>query len=294
MKKTLLLIGLCACAIMANAEEYTLDLSTATDMNSTAIKYETKDILVYNGNVKDVWDSTYSTYRANQYIFVNDAKFMFSHLLSGNSYGGTSWEGFTVSKSAADTLNQFGCMAKGGLKGVGTPFIVGYYSAYEVADPTSVLFDGKYYPKEVYICQNNYTYNSISKGDGLAKKFTSKDTLSLIISAYDGTTVTDKSVTYYLAVDSVFNKAWTKVDLSSLGECMGLSFSFASTDSGEYGINTPTYFCLDGLTISTVAPTPSAIFTPSAAGIATKRIVDGRVVIERDGCLYDVTGVRLQ
>ena len=293
MKKKLLFIGLCACAIMANAEEYTLDLSTATDMSSTPIKYETEDILVYNGNVKDVWDSTYSVLWSSQYIYANDAKFMFSHLLSGyNDYN--SWEGFTVSKNAADTLNQFGCMAKGGLKGMGTPFVVGYYSNYMVAYPNVVLFSDNYYPKEVYICQSAYTYSSITKGDAYAKKFTSKDTLSLIISAYDGVSVTDKSVTYYLAVDSAFNKAWTKVDLSSLGECMGLSFSMNSTDKGQYGINTPTYFCLDGLTVSTEAPTPSAVFTPSAATTATKRIVDGRLVIERDGCLYDVTGARLQ
>ncbi len=288
MKKKLLFIGLFACAIMANAEEYTLDLSTATNMSSAPIKYETE------GALKDVMDSTYSENWAYMYIYTNDAKFMFSHLLSGNSYGGFYWDGFTISKNASDTLSQYGCMAKGGLKGVGTPFVVGYYSAYGSTNPTSVLFDGNYYPKEVYICQNAYTYSSMSKGDAYAKKFTSKDTLSLVISAYDGVSVTDKSVTYYLAVDSVFNKAWTKVDLSSLGECMGLSLSMNSTDKGQYGINTPTYFCLDGLTVSTEAPTPSAVFTPSATTTATKRIVDGRLVIERDGCLYDVTGARIQ
>ena len=48
----------CAAVLFAgamSAEVITMDLTTATNLNSEAIKYETKDIKVYNGSLKDVW-----------------------------------------------------------------------------------------------------------------------------------------------------------------------------------------------------------------------------------------------
>ncbi len=288
MKKKLLLVGLCVCTLMANAESFTLDLATATDMNSKPIQFETKDILVYNGNLKDVWDSTYSANGIYQFIYSNKAKYMFSHLSGGNGGWSTYYDGFTISKNASDTLNQFGCMAKGGRKGIGTPFAVGYYSTYYTSTPNLILFDNEYYPTEIYICQSAFTYSSIMNGDGFARKFTDKDTLALIISAYDGVLTTEQSITYYLAINGNFNKSWTKVDLSPLGKCYGLNFSMTSTDVGTYGINTPLYFCLDELTIST---TPSAALSNQVIEQnTTKRLINGQLFIERDGHLFDVTG----
>lgn len=295
MKKSFLFLGLSllAAPFVANAETITLDLATATNVAGESIKYETKDLYGFFGSLKDVMDSTYSTDGQYSQIECNQKTFFFQHLPSGESYDGTSWEGFTLSKVAADTLNQFACMAKGGLKGEGTPFVVGYYNAWfnnpaEGQYSNLVTFFESYYPQEVYICQSAYTYNSITNGDSYAKKFTDKDTLSLIIEAYDADkdTLTNK-VVYYLAVDGKFNKGWEKVDLSSLGKCDGLAFSFDSTDKGSYGINTPTYFALDGLKISSGA---TAIENQTISVPATKRIVNGVLVIERNGILYNAAG----
>ena len=49
------------------------------------------------------------------------------------------------------------------------------------------------------------------------------------------------------------------MDLSSLGEVSSIEFVLTSSDNGEWGMNTPTYFCLDGLSIDTQATIPSAI-----------------------------------
>lgn len=176
------------------------------------------------------------------------------------------------------------------MKGDGTPFVIGYYSAYSTSKYSNlVTFFEPYYPQEVYICQNAYTYEALTKGYGVANKFTDKDTLSLIIEAYDADkdALTNK-VVYYLAVDGKFNKGWEKVDLSSLGKCDGLAFSFDSTDKGAYGINTPTYFALDGLKISSEAIT--AIENQTVSIPATKRVVNGVLVIERNGILYNAAG----
>jgi len=285
-------------SMAVQAETYTLDLSTATDMDLKPIRFETKDIFVYNGNLRDVWDSTYSENGMAQLIYCNDAKFMLSHLPGGNSWSGTSWDGFTVSKNTADTLNQFACVAKGGLKGTGTPFAIGYYSDYTTASlnmpNTMVTFSGEFYPAEVYICQNAWTLQAITKGSGMARAFTDKDTLALTISGLDGTYATTRSVTYYLAVDGKYNTGWTRVDLSSIGKCFALGFTMTSTDKGEYGANTPTYFAMDGLAISTQEVTSGIDAVSAHNSDIRKIIVNGELLIVRDGIRYTVQGQRVE
>ena len=53
------------------------------------------------------------------------------------------------------------------------------------------------------------------------------------------------------AGDWKLNDTWEWVDLSELGQIASIYFTMESSDTGDYGINTPTYFCLDKLTVST-------------------------------------------
>lgn len=287
MKKLFLLCA-AALTLAAHAEDITLDLTTVTDATSNAVVYETEGKSVWNGHTKDVWNLTYSEEDAASMLLANDGKFMFEHNAITDY---NTWGGFTISKSAADTLNQFACVAKGGVKGVGSPFIIGYYQDYVGA--LTLTFDNFYYPKEVYICQDMVTLLSLQNGDGYAKKFTAKDTLALHISGLDENDNNSAAVTYYLAVDSVFNQAWTKIDLSSIGYCYALEFSMTSTDCSVYGINTPTYFALDALTVSTDNPTTSLRQTNADQPKATKRLINGQLYIEQNDRLYTITGMAL-
>lgn len=289
--KKLFLFCAALLALSAQAETFTLDLSTATDMASSPIQYETKDISVYMGNMKDVWDSTYAAGGLYQYIYCNDAKFMLSHTPGGANYNGTYYDGFTISKVAADTLNQFACTAKGGLKGVGTPFVIAYFSEYSEAP--SIMFNDGYYPAEVSICQSTYTLEGIVNGIAQAHKFTDKDTLALLISGLNYKYEEVNTITYYLAVDGKYNQNWDEVDLSSIGLCRGISFRMTSTDKGQYGINTPTYFALDGLTIST-EKVETGIQNVETPVKATKRLVNGVLLIERNGNTYNAAGQLLK
>ena len=45
---------------------------------------------------------------------------------------------------------------------------------------------------------------------------------------------------------------WMLLDLRSLGSVRSLQFEFESSDVGNFGINTPTYFALDNITIAAV------------------------------------------
>lgn len=292
MKKILLFCAT-VLSMTASAETFTLDLSTATDFDSKPIVYETKDVNVHNDNLKDVWNGTITSDAGNAgFIMTNEAKMMFKH--EGNpKYA--SWCGFTVSKHAADSLGQFTCMAKGGLAGVGTPFLVGYstisYTDNELS--TQVAFSDEYFLTEVYICQSSYTFNSIMYGDSYAKKFTDKDTLALIISGFNATYEEIGSVTYYLAVDGKFNQNWTKVDLSSIGKCFGLNFRMTSTDNSYGYMNTPAYFALDGLTITT-EKLETGIQNTANTIKATKRLVNGELLIEHNGNTYNAAGQLLK
>lgn len=278
-------------ALTAQAEEITLNLYTATDAYGAGIEYNTENIM----------DSTYSEDYAYMFIYTNDADIMLSHLISGNSWGGTSWDGFTLSKKNTDTGNQFECVAKGGLEGEGTPFVVGYYSEYYANNNTDgyttsnfIEFSEDYYPKEVYICQSSNTLKALKKGMTPARPFTDKDTLALIITGINKQyEEVGESVVYYLAVDGKFNQNWDKVDLSSIGLCRGISFRMTSTDNSHGYMNTPAYFALDGLTITT-EKLETGIQNTANTIKATKRLVNGELLIEHNGNTYNAAGQLLK
>ena len=122
-------ISLCALFLtlcsFAHAEQITMDLSTATDLNGNPINYSTTYGEGYY-DLTDVWDQTYNDADSYRHILVNNGVFRLSHLPSEMSYGGLSWEGFTLSTVSQDTACVFGCVANGGLAGVRTPYVIGY------------------------------------------------------------------------------------------------------------------------------------------------------------------------
>lgn len=121
----------------------------------------------------------------------------------------------------------------------------------------------------LYITNTTYAYNSMALGDAFGKKF--GDTSSTVHSApgvnqgypdwfrldifgYIGGVATLDTVHFYLADFRFSNdsldyivKDWTYVDLSSLGYVDSVQFVLNSSDIGGFGINTPTYFCVDNV-----------------------------------------------
>ena len=274
MSKKIILCAVFSMAVSLSAvraaEPITLDLSQPGNPESFEF-------------TNDVWTETYN---ATDYTYFEVQNFMFSHLPSMNSYDGTSWEGFTVARVASDTLNAFGCMAKGGVAGVGTPYLVGYYSEYytwtnENGEPSSNLMlfnDGSTYEAVgMYVCNDAQTYHSIQNGDAIAKKFGQGDTLVLKIHALDENWEIDDSkqdVVVYLAdyrssneSEWKVNTQWEWVDLSVLGNVSGLAFTMASSDVSYGFMNTPAYFCLDKLTVREGAGEVVALSEVSTAAL---------------------------
>ena len=112
-----------------------------------------------------------------------------------------------------------------------------------------------------YITNSTYAYISMRDGDDYAKKFggdsgDDPDWFKLTAYGYSGTTLTD-SAEFYLA-DYRFSdnsqdyivKEWKWFDLSALGNVDSVVFKLNSSDVGDYGMNTPAFFCMDNLSIS--------------------------------------------
>ncbi len=106
-----------------------------------------------------------------------------------------------------------------------------------------------------YITNSTYAFNSMRDGDMFAKKFSDSDWFKVTIKGYKADTLTTDSVDFYLADFRSSNKAdhyivntWKWVNLLPLGNVDSLQFTLNSSDTGMYGINTPTYFCIDNFT----------------------------------------------
>ena len=295
MKKLIHLLCCLSLSLIVSAQSITMNLNTATDASFQPIDFATES---GNGfyDITDVWDSTYNDGPLSRFVYTNKDTFALLHLPSENAWDGMSWEGFTISQVDTDTKNVFSCVAKGGVQGEGTPYAIGYYSDYVSSTlgyaSNMILFNEVYYPEYVYICQNSNTFEAISNGLTPANKFTEKDSLVLTISGIDDEWHDTQQVVYFLALGREFNQGWVKVDLSSIGATKGLSFRIRSTDVGQWGTNTPTYFALDKLTVSQQAITALPSLTTQPL-VATKALVNGRILIIRNGITYTLDGNRL-
>ncbi|RYE23352.1 MAG: DUF4465 domain-containing protein [Sphingobacteriales bacterium] len=127
---------------------------------------------------------------------------------------------------------------------------------------TKVFLKGKAQGQPVngfYISNATYPYFIMKDGDpfGFAKKMggpsgNDSDWYSIIVRGYNNGQLTADSVETFLAdfrdpsnaTDTVY-RGWRWVNLLPLGEVDSLVFSVSSSDVGQFGINTPAYFCID-------------------------------------------------
>ena len=126
-----------------------------------------------------------------------------------------------------------------------------------------------------YITNSSYAYNSLTGGDPYAKKFDKGDWFKLTITGYDADGVVTGTKDYYLAdlrdeATAFIINDWRYVDLSCLGEVAKIGFELSSTDTGDWGMNTPAYFCFDnfGAKGEEVLPEKNVVFV-SSTGYAT-------------------------
>lgn len=106
-----------------------------------------------------------------------------------------------------------------------------------------------------YITNTAWVVNSIVNGDEFSGgPFVEGDWFTVTFHAIDVAGNETGSLDVYLAdyrssVESerYYLNDWKYIDLSTLGEVKGFKFTFDSNRKTEYGLTTPTYFCLDNL-----------------------------------------------
>ena len=121
----------------------------------------------------------------------------------------------------------------------------------------------------VYFTNSAYAYWSMTDGDAYAKKFggtswDDADWFKLNVKGITETGYTIEAVDFYLAdcrftdnSEDYIIDDWTWVDLTGLGDVVGLEFSLSSSDVGDWGMNTPAYFAMDNLN---AVPVPAAVW----------------------------------
>ncbi len=143
----------------------------------------------------------------------------------------------------------------------------------------------------MFVCNSVYAYSSMTKGDSYAgEPFGENDYFTLIVYAKLNGVGVNARVFVDLAEGTNIMDKWTYVDLSSLGEIDELYFEMSGSRTGEYGLNTPSYFCIDNL--GAEAPT-EAISNTNAAVKAVKTVRNGQVVIIRGDKTFNVLGAEL-
>ncbi len=180
-----------------------------------------------------------------------------SGIVFSNNYNADwgSWSGFAVS-NCTDTetpgyLNMYSVAA--GKAASGKQFAVAFYFESDGPKSCNLKFsDGKdHVIRSVSIANSTYGYLSMLQGSAFSKKFSDGDFLVMIFTGIDAKGNTIGTMKHYLADFTNGNHKlstdWETVDFSSLGAVNEVDITFDCSDKGDFGINTPTYACIDNI-----------------------------------------------
>lgn len=248
MIKKLFLVALATVALTACSDE--------DDTLMTNIPTETPDVIDVDYNSEGYWDDCY-----NQTVggFEIDG-LVYSHTASYDAqWDYSSWYGFCPSvvsdtkDYAADnawTDHQWASITGGGRQGRGSQYIVGFWnSANPQISCTITAADGSYFdPQSIYVANNTYAYYSMLNGSAWNKAFDETDWYKLTIEGVTPEGISG-TVEVKLADGKDILSTWKQVDLSGIGQVSALIFSVSSSDTGQWGMNNPAYFCISPLAV---------------------------------------------
>ncbi len=193
---------------------------------------------------------------------------------------GYYWEGFTYSDvndpSTSGFANQYAVYGTGMDRSGSGAYAVGFSGYYQ---PTTISFGGTSAVDGFYVNNTAYAALDMITGSGFTKAFTTNDWFKLTIEGLSGATsqgsveVLLSDFTGYTAGDDKNNYMltdWTWVDLTGLGSNVtSLAFTLSSSDTGDFGMNTPAYFAMDELSYDVIPePATAALLLAGFGGMA--------------------------
>ncbi|MDR2129613.1 MAG: DUF4465 domain-containing protein [Odoribacteraceae bacterium] len=262
--------------------------ATALDGGQTAtcvvtvlylIDFEAAPVQDYLAGPTAKGENLYSNYKGSdpaKYTGYNDTgsglfMMMNESLWSGkiDFYGGgiaiSRWNNMqtTGSDNQCSVYYSDATTGKGGYKGSNTFAVAtGYNEPKMLGDARGIISfqnEEKGTSKECvfdhfYVTNNTYAALSMKNGDAIAKQFGTGDWFKLVVEGFDKSGTSTGTVEFYLAdfretASPGIITEWTKVDLTPLGSVAEIKFDLQSSDNGNYGMNTPAYFCFDNLAI---------------------------------------------
>ncbi len=176
------------------------------------------------------------------------------------SFGPCCWSGFTYSNTSDTTtpgfINQYSAITGAGFGGGGNYGVAfGGGARFTFGDATTV--------GGAQFTNTTYAYLAMAEGDDgnsppfVQGPFEDGDFFEITVFGLDAASERTNSFSFLLADGADVIDDWTWVDLASLGVVYGLEFEFDSSDTGPFGVNTPTYFAIDDISVSPV-PIPAA------------------------------------
>lgn len=219
-------------------------------------------------NPIDTWSSSYedqgTTYTTNyfQTLLTDNSKIFEFDCISSDSYGfgsdGFAFTNCTINDCPDFSVYDYRAIPKKGVSS--NTYVVVGAARYKVGSNSdkevSIRFKDNenpnktedYQVKGLYVTNCVYAYKSMKEGSSIFSgldKFEANDSFKLKIHNFDKT----KMVECDLAEGTNILTTWKWVDLTALGETNGLKFTMISTKVNDWGPMTPTYFCLDGITL---------------------------------------------
>lgn len=283
MKKTTLFLSaiLCAAQLFASVNVATFEDVTVGE-----------DSINHNPEWED----------GNQYWTSGDFRFNTAVAYAGTYYAGTTVSAYQNSLFASPYGNDIYFSACGGAY-EGSNFATFYGDAYISDFDPSITIETATVIPGMMLTNAAYLLDVILNGNDYARKFAQDDWFLLTITGYKGETETG-TIEYFLAdyrsnEDWTYAKDWQWLDLTELGEIDRVTFSFTSSDTGDWGMNTPSLFCIDNFgcekpekvnDLTHVTPVSSGIENAATADTATKIMHNGEVLILRNGKTFDILG----
>ena len=242
-----------------------------------------------------------------------DAHFNDGYILLPNQYtdAGTYdfWNGWVIS-NVKDTitqsfLNEAASYAGGGVD-ESDNYAVSYLPGKGVIKLTQEAIDKSARFYGMYISNTTYAALSMKNGDAFAKKFggasgDDPDFFMLTISGWLDGAIKPVALDIFLAdyrfednSEDYILKDWEWVDLTPLGEVDSLEFEFTSSDIGSFGINTPSYFCVDNIVMQ-MPSSNNTTATEAQLKIYPNPAIDQLCIMEIETKvieLYDIYGRR--
>ncbi|MBS1650962.1 MAG: DUF4465 domain-containing protein [Bacteroidetes bacterium] len=293
MKKSLFTASLFAIGVIANAQSYVETFETFT-LNTNSFYKDTNSTSWQGTSAKFSysWNKQYSFWSGG-FSYTN--KLDSSTGAYSNLYGSKAYYGYGNSNNyvSAQPSNSI-------------------WGSIKLKSPYS-------YANGFYITNTTYAYKAMKNGNSFSRKFgdttgthtgtlypqgSYPDWFKITAKAYLAGSVKADSAVFYLADYRFTNNSldyivsnWQWFDLSALGQADSIYFKMYSSDVGQYGINTPLFFCVDNFTSNqTFASINENLLTQklsvypnpmqNSINVDFKGLIEEPITVE----LYDVSG----